>query len=95
MQKGIKSQDDLQAILDDLAESFAIIRKVGRVDGIAMVGGVLGPLLAQLGEHDAARAVLGEAEAAYAKLGRQDAAAEIGRLIGEMREESSPGNEGE
>jgi tetratricopeptide (TPR) repeat protein len=95
LRKGIETQEDGQAVLEDLAESFAINRKLGRADGIAAVGGLLGRLLAQLDLHDAARVVLGEAQAAYARLGRQDAAAEIGRLLDGLREESSPGSAGE
>jgi tetratricopeptide (TPR) repeat protein len=81
LQKGIERQEDLQAILDDLGESFAVTRKLGRVDGIAAVGTMLGQLLAQLDQHNEARMVFGEAQAAYAKLGQQEAATQIGQLL--------------
>ena len=76
---GLKSEGE--TILSELAESFAISRKLGRVDYIGAVGSLLGQLLAAINLPDEARRVLGEAAAAFAKLGRMDEVAAIREFL--------------
>jgi hypothetical protein len=57
-----------QEIYEALAESYGIALKLGRPDGIAIVGAQLAQVMAVGGLRDEALAVLDQAEAAFQKL---------------------------
>ncbi|WP_300454015.1 tetratricopeptide repeat protein [Accumulibacter sp.] len=59
----------LPRIRDDLAEAFALSRRLGRPDFIGVIGALLAQVLALGGERAAAREVLALAEEAFARLG--------------------------
>lgn len=72
-------------IADELAESYAHSRKLGRVDFIGPVGALHGQVLAMDGKTDEALRVLDEAEGAYAKLKDADGLAHVRTLQAEIR----------
>ena len=63
--KGEPKRDEIEAILNELGESFAILRKLERPDGVAAVGSLLGQVLAAGGATEPALKVLEEAAIAY------------------------------
>ena len=72
---------DYQSALPQLAESFQILGRRQRPDGIAMVGTTLGQLLMAAGQADRARQVLGDSLAAAAKLRWTDLVQQINQLL--------------
>lgn len=76
--------DAARIILDDLAESFALLTRLGRLDGVAAVGGLLGQLLARTGSPREARAALIAAADASARLGQDEEAARMQSLADEI-----------
>jgi hypothetical protein len=72
-----------------LAESWPLLVRLNRVDGIAVVGEVYGGLLANQGDA-AAIDVLRRSQAAYDRLGQTERAGEIGRIVSDL-ENRSPG----
>jgi hypothetical protein len=85
--RGEHERGGIQAIYDDLAGPYEILRRLGRPDGIGPVGLLLAQVLAIGGHRDEALAVLDEAEAAFAKLGQTAAIEQVRerrRLIAEQ-----------
>lgn len=68
LERGGLQGDEGQTIIDELAESFTLFRKLQRVDGIAVVGSLLGQVLAAVGLRDEALTVLDYAAAAFDRL---------------------------
>jgi hypothetical protein len=63
-----------------LAESYALMRKLGLPDGIGYVGAELAQIMAMGSLRDEALGVLDEAEAAFQKLGKADGVAQVRQL---------------
>ncbi len=70
--------------IDRLTESWAIILKTGRAVGIAMIGDVLGQVLAATGDKEQAAGVLQRCLEAYRVLGRHDEAARVEAFIAKL-----------
>ena len=69
-------------------ESFQILSRLQRPDGIAAVGSTLGQLLIAAGQADQARQVLGDSLAAATKIGANGLVEQIGELLdGQPRED--------
>lgn len=62
-------------------ESFQILGRLQRPDGIAAVGITLGQLLMAAGQHDQARDVLSDSLAAATKIGWTDGVQQINDLL--------------
>ena len=75
--RGGLEKGEAQEILEELAESFEIIQKIGHAVGVSQVGGLYGQLLALGGLTEEAIGVLDAAAAAYEMLGNADAVAHI------------------
>ena len=80
---------EAQTIHDELAESYAIFRHLGRADAIAVIGAFYGQVLAGCGETEAGLEVLETAAAAYELLQRPQDAAEIRSLQDVIRKAAS------
>jgi tetratricopeptide (TPR) repeat protein len=75
-----------QLSVDALTESYSILLKIGRLDGICAVGLALGQALAMAGEHDRARAILQRSLDGFRRLGESAHAQEIARLLAQMEQ---------
>jgi tetratricopeptide (TPR) repeat protein len=75
------TREDHESALPRLAESFQILTRLERPDGIALVGTALGRLLAAAGHADQARQVLSDALAAATKIGHTEVIEEISQLL--------------
>ena len=80
LSRGDHQTQGLQQIHDDLAESFAILTRMGRADGIGHVGLLLAQVLAAGGHPDRAGEVLDQAEAAFVTLGQEAGAKQVRTL---------------
>ncbi|MCB0047735.1 MAG: hypothetical protein KDD92_20100, partial [Caldilineaceae bacterium] len=69
LKRGGWQQGEHQEIYEELAESFALWRQIQRFDGIAVVGELLGQVLAAVGQTAEAIVVFDAAIAAYTRLG--------------------------
>ena len=76
LRRGGLEKGEAATIIQELADSYTLNRKVQRMDGVAVVGGLLGRLLLYTKAPEAA-VVLDQAAAAYERLGN---AAEAGKL---------------
>jgi len=65
------AQHKLQDAFAHLAESYAINLKLGRLDGICMVGLDLGQFLCMSGQREQGLAVLARSRDGFQKLGRE------------------------
>ncbi|AGA90192.1 hypothetical protein Thimo_1398 [Thioflavicoccus mobilis 8321] len=86
LERGEHETGGIQAIYDDLAASYEILRRLGRPDGIGAVGLLLAQVLTMGGHRDDALTVLDEAEAAFAKLGQTAAVEQVRALRGLIAE---------
>ncbi|MBL8397398.1 MAG: tetratricopeptide repeat protein, partial [Candidatus Accumulibacter sp.] len=84
LQLGQHTSGGLQRIYDDLAESFALSRQLGRPDFIGGVGQRLAQVLALAGEREWALEVLTLAEQAFVKIKDADGLAQVRELRGEI-----------
>jgi tetratricopeptide (TPR) repeat protein len=75
------AREDHDAALARLTESFRILSRLQRLDGITDVGYALGQLLMATGHIESARRVLGEALAAATTIGLTQAVQSIGDLL--------------
>jgi tetratricopeptide (TPR) repeat protein len=75
------ARQDQEAALPRLAESFEILGRLRRPDGIAVVGSTLGELLMAADKAELARQVLGEALTAAANIGWADMIQQINKLL--------------
>jgi hypothetical protein len=64
----------MEAAMPRLAEAYGILLRLGRADGIAVVGMTYGQILAAAGKVDDALAVLGTSATIFRKLGRERSA---------------------
>ena len=71
MEKGDRKQPILR-----LREAFQMLQKIGRVEGLSMVGEVLGYLLLKVGDEQAVD-VLRISQQAYQTLGQTEEVAQI------------------
>ncbi|MEZ4869727.1 MAG: CHAT domain-containing protein [Caldilineaceae bacterium] len=85
LQRGGLQGDEGQTIIDELGESFALFRKLQRVDGIAFVGSLFGQVLAAVGLRDEAMTVLDDAAAAFDRLQQPAQAAQLRALQARLR----------
>jgi tetratricopeptide (TPR) repeat protein len=67
-----------------IVEAYAIVQRLGRAEGIAVIGQVLGQILAASGELDQAHQVLRGSAEMYSRLGRTEDAQEVERMIREL-----------
>lgn len=80
-------QGEAQTIHDELAESFALLQQLQRVDGIATVGALLGQVLAMAGARAEAVAVLAQSAMAFERLGQDASAAQMRALADSLSDE--------
>lgn len=66
-----------QLIFDELAEAFGLYQQLQRADGIAIVGAMLGQVLAAAGVTSEAATVLEKSAAAFDTIGQPQQAAQI------------------
>ena|SRR6266436_1817891 len=82
---GLAQLDLAEQKIDDavprIFEAYAIMSKLGRAEGIAVIGQLVGQILAANNEPEEARAVLRRSAEMYRKLGREDDAKEADDLI--------------
>ncbi len=78
--RGGLEQGKAQQIYDELAESFALLKKQQRADGIAVTGSLLGQVLAWAGHREEALPVLEQSAVAFDTLGMTEKAAETRAL---------------
>jgi hypothetical protein len=83
--RGGWEQDEASLIAEELAESYGIIRQLGRADGIANAGALFAQVLAATGRPEEALTVLDEAAAAFAKLQNAQGLARVRALQDEIR----------
>jgi hypothetical protein len=84
--RGGMQQGEAQTICDELAESFAILHKLQRVDGIAVVGAMLGQILAMGGYRDEACTVLDQSVMAFEKMQQTQQAEQVRDLQRRIKE---------
>jgi tetratricopeptide (TPR) repeat protein len=72
---------ELQLILDELAESFGLLQRLQRVDGIAVVGGLLGVILSKTEAPTEAVPVLNQAAEAFERLGDDEQARRLRAVV--------------
>lgn len=90
--RGDHERGGIQTIYDELDEAFRIYFQIGKADGIAYVGNLLGQLLNMGGHWSAGIAVLRQARDAFAKLGKAERVAECDdfiRMIEEMKDDEN------
>jgi hypothetical protein len=68
IERGGFGKGEEQTIFDELAESFSIFHDLGHASFLVAVGSLFGQILAAVGQHERALAVLDEAAAAAEKL---------------------------
>ncbi|RJF78404.1 CHAT domain-containing protein [Azospirillum cavernae] len=68
LQRGGLENGEAATIAEELAESFSLYQRIGRVDGIGAVGALFGPILAAAGQTEAALGVLDQAADAFTTL---------------------------
>ena len=85
--RGGLKQGEAQQIYDELAESFALLQQLQRVDGIAFAGSLLGQVLAWAGHREEALPVLEQSAAAFDTLGMTKNAAETRALQASLRDD--------
>jgi tetratricopeptide (TPR) repeat protein len=83
--RGGLEQGEGQTIYNELAESFVLLTKLQRVDGIAVVGSLLGQFLAAAGHRDDALAVLEQSATAFERIGQLNQATDIRQLQDKIR----------
>ena len=75
---------NLESAISRLIESWSVVLKTGRVDGIAAVGELLGQSLVAADEQEKAAGVLFRCVEAYQKLERDADARRIEQIIAEL-----------
>ena len=75
--KGSSNQEAAEAI----SEAFGILLKIGRMDGLGVVGIKLGQVLAGAGAHEQARQVLGVAREAWVRLDNAMQLEQVDKLL--------------
>ncbi len=92
LRRGDWDKGETQPIFDDLAEAFAIARKMGRTDFVAGIGAQLGQVLALAGQPEEGLALLDQAADAFATLQRDEGVAQIRALQDQIRASESTGS---
>jgi hypothetical protein len=69
-----------------IAEAYAIVRQMGRAEGIAAIGERFGQMLAANGHRENGLEVLRRSAATYRQLGRNNDAAEVETLIRQIED---------
>jgi tetratricopeptide (TPR) repeat protein len=75
--RGGMEKGEEQLIFDEMAESFALINQLGRVDGVTVVGRIYGPLLTKTGQIETALDVLEKTAKAFERLNMGEQAANL------------------
>ena len=86
LQRGGLEKGERQTVVNELAESFALLKRLQRANGVAAVGPLLGQCLAAVGEVDEALAVLDESADAFERLKLLDQAGQVRELQKVIRE---------
>jgi tetratricopeptide (TPR) repeat protein len=95
LDRGGLNGEEVQTIVEELAESFAIYRQQQHADGIATVGALFGQVLAASGMDDEALAVLDLSAAAFDKLQWTENAAQVRGIQAQIRQkQGNPKNDG-
>ncbi|MBF0584800.1 MAG: tetratricopeptide repeat protein [Magnetococcales bacterium] len=81
LEKGSMDPGDLNLVLDQLTQSFAIVTRIGQTKGIAAVGLLLGEILVRLGQPQEALTVLQQSETACQKLQWKEPARLVAAMI--------------
>jgi tetratricopeptide (TPR) repeat protein len=81
LQRGDHKRGEMQTVLDELIEAFALVRQSGHADGISGTGALLGQVLAACGFKVEAVEVLELARSAFLELGAVDGVAHCEQLI--------------
>ena len=77
---------DAQIIVDELMESFSICKQIQRTDGIAMVGNLLGQIMAKRGHPNDALTILDQSGTAFQKLGMNERYEQLRSLQKQIKE---------
>jgi hypothetical protein len=88
LDRGGLQKGEGQMIVDELAESYTLNRQLQRVDGIAVVGALLGQVLAATGAHDDAASVLDLSADAFDRIGAADQATQLRELAARISDQS-------
>jgi tetratricopeptide (TPR) repeat protein len=86
LERGGLQTAETQTIVDELAESFALLSKLQHADGIAVVGSLFGRVLAAVGLPKEAFAVLDQAAAAFARLKQEAQVAQIREIQAHLQQ---------
>ena len=70
-----------QEAFEHLSESYEILIKIGRLDGIAFVGMDLGNLLCKAGHKDQGLEILHRSKDGFKKLGQEELALSVEEII--------------
>ena len=79
-------QEKVQDAVPRIAEGYAIMRQLGRAEGIATVGKLFGQILVAGGQRDDGLEVLRRSAAAHRQLGREGDAAKVEALIRQIED---------
>ena len=74
-------REALQTAFDYLSESYAILKKTGRLDGICWVGIDLGQLLCISGNTESRLKILEQSRTGFRKLGQENLAQQTKQLM--------------
>ena len=73
--------ENFQQTYENLAQAYAILVKIGRLDGICVVGGDLGRILCMDGHKEEGLEILTRSRDGFTKLGQPQMAAQIDQMI--------------
>jgi hypothetical protein len=82
-------RQEFQEAARHLFESYQILMKVGRLNGICSVGLDLGQLLCHAGQADEGRAILTRSRDGFIRLGRPDMVQHVEALLDQFMQHSS------
>ena len=77
LQRGGLQSGEAATIAKELAESFGLLQRTGRVEGIGVVGALFGQILAAVGQTEAALSVLDQAADAFTTLGHSQGVEQV------------------
>ncbi|WP_372396411.1 CHAT domain-containing protein [Azospirillum sp. HJ39] len=77
LQRGGLQNGEAVTIAEELAESFGLFQRIGRVEGVGVVGALFGQILAAAGQTEAALSVLDQAADAFTTLGHSQGVGQV------------------
>ncbi len=92
LNRGGLQGDEAQLIVDELGESFTLFRKLQRVDGIAIIGSLLGQVLAAVSLTTEAISVLEQSATAFTQMGQTAQAEQIRSWVAQLQGEAKAGD---